>query len=55
MQCCYAVLLVVEAQNGGGGGNGGRGVAKNNAKYAALQGVLDWACGPGGADRSPTQ
>ncbi|GKV41034.1 hypothetical protein SLEP1_g48615 [Rubroshorea leprosula] len=25
-------------------------VAKNNAEDAALQGALDWACGPGGAD-----
>ncbi|KAI9185170.1 hypothetical protein LWI28_004969 [Acer negundo] len=29
-----------------------RSVAKNNAKYAPLQGKLDWACGPGGSDCS---
>lgn len=30
-------------------------VAKNNAEDAALQGAVDWACGPGGADCSPIQ
>ncbi|XP_021653290.2 PLASMODESMATA CALLOSE-BINDING PROTEIN 5 isoform X2 [Hevea brasiliensis] len=30
-------------------------VAKNNADDQALQGAIDWACGPGGADCSPIQ
>ncbi|XP_050383084.1 PLASMODESMATA CALLOSE-BINDING PROTEIN 5-like [Argentina anserina] len=30
-------------------------VAKNNAEDAALQSALDWACGAGGANCSPTQ
>ncbi|PPE02567.1 hypothetical protein GOBAR_DD00392 [Gossypium barbadense] len=30
-------------------------VAKNNADDAALQGALDWACGPGGTDCSRIQ
>ncbi|KAH1047399.1 hypothetical protein J1N35_038183 [Gossypium stocksii] len=30
-------------------------VAKNNAEDAALQGALDWACGPGGTDCSRIQ
>lgn len=30
-------------------------VAKNNADDQALQGAINWACGPGGADCSPIQ
>ncbi|GAB2274749.1 hypothetical protein Dimus_009524 [Dionaea muscipula] len=44
-------------KSGGGGGVAEQlwCVAKNNAEDSALQGALDWACGPGGADCGPIQ